>query len=190
MSKPLAELRVIAKYGDEYASTVYVTQGIRGDIYCGYRIRWAENLGVKELFRSSYHRDGSLWHRIGQGPVKKEMLACPRDLQGILHLGSRSPNLSDAQFLSQPPKLDTQTRRSLVVDLLDIFPEGFTVEIFACQSGQTDLFSEETSRKQERFRVLGSVMADWSTPNLGIFAWTLPREQWGNLDRAIEEEAS
>jgi hypothetical protein len=91
------------------------------------------------------------------------------------------------RFQSDPPAVDTDVKRTLLVDVAKTYPEGFTISYFAYEPGRDNLFQQQIDSYAEGLRVLGSLVADWCTPNFGVIACTMWPHQFEALDRAIHE---
>jgi hypothetical protein len=180
-----AELRVVVRASNEYAVVFYASlQGT--DLYCGPRL----NVG-HELFRASYHESGMHHLRIPtfEGRTISEPGVPLAQITGKQRLGASSGNMSMLQWGYQP-RHDSDTRRTLILDLLSIKVLSWTTELWALEPGQPKLLEEALEFYKPSGEVIAHLLIDRCTPNLLAVVWTLIPDAWAALERSVSRQSS
>ncbi len=185
MSKQRAELRVVLYDGKHHG--LYWRATLAGyDIYAS-----PEGKGKGQIFRTSYHKTGVAYTYVFRKRVNKLAQPVPKSLTGKVKIGTWSHSLNTIP-MDNPLQQDTDTRRSLVLDMRDLSETPpFTVELWAIEPGNDTLISgllaEYSSNAQ---LVLGNLLTEWTRPLLFVCVWTLSPKAWAALGRSIEASES
>lgn len=173
------DLRIVLRDGNRHAVLLFArVQG--GDVYSGPRLVYGG-----DLFRHSYHASGKQHRRMPAGLSIGNPVAPPNNLTGKLQLSvvSSGPDALDWSYQAKP---DAASRVTRIIEAQDVaqYP-SFTSELWAFEPGRPDLMDEHLRERQGI--ILAHVAADWTTPNLLGYVWTLEPQAWANLARAMRQ---
>jgi len=183
LKKQRAELRLYLRYGSECALAWQAT--LTGfDVYAGI----PKAPGAQpETLRGSFHASGKSHLHVTQGRIILDPLPPLRDTRGAVKLAGWS--IEPGELREAPPP-DTSYRQTLVLDPVAIVvpSNSWTVYLWAIERGRRDLVESTLEQARGLHRVLGSLHADWTDPELLAIVTTISERMWEMVTKHLASE--
>lgn len=186
IAKNCAELRIVIKDGLAYAPIAYMNLRLSGDIYCGTEHRPdlvpKMKLG-KESLRTSYHKDGNVFMRTIDELMKLPTLDPLDTASGFRVVTSAGISIYDEHFRSKKPKANSRYRTTRFVERRNLPHSSVTVDWIVLGEDSFAYMPEILQNEYKDRSVLGYAIAYWTTPVIGMIAWTLSAQDWQDFER-------
>lgn len=137
--------------------------------------------GVQNMLRSSWHRTGQVHVHTPEGRKIGPPRVMPEQFQGKAKLFSEGYTGPDWSYR---PKLDSSTRRTLILDKRSI-ERSLACDIWAVEAGRDDLVAAVLAEYNgsDGIDLVSHVRVDWTRPQLMAVAGTLTLAAWESLKR-------
>jgi len=175
LARKLAELRIVIREKDAFALAGYMTMTASGDIYCGsgHRKDWIPKMKLgDQSLRTSYHRDGNVFVRTIDEIMKGPSLEPPSAATGFRILATAGLPIVDQHFAADAPKPNSRYRTTRIIERRPLPHSTITIDWFVLGeeslAEMPELLKEEYSDRS----VLGYAISYWTTPVIGMIAWT------------------
>ncbi len=187
MGRVKAELRVYAAADGQYAVVRWVSL-VKGDIYAG--ARFGEPFDT-DLFRTSYHASGKNHIHIPVDPGRSigEPGDPPTELSGKRQIASGGGDLRMLRWTTKAPKKDTETRKSLILDINEIPVQRCNPEVWIIEPNRPELAQEiQDEYSKPGFEVVDILHADWCNPEIVVIVWKLDDKAQAALEKSVKAQ--
>lgn len=187
MARVKADLRVYAKADGQYAIMRWVRLD-KNDIYAG--AKFGKPLDAN-LFRTSYHATGENHIHIPVHPGRS--IGEPGDpsaeLIGKRHVTGGGGDLRMLDWTTKQPKKDSETRKSLILDIDKVPVQRCNPEVWIMEPGKPELVQEIIDEYSgPGCEVVNILHADWCNPEIVVIVWKLDDKDQAALEKSIKAQ--